>query len=124
CDVTYPFADTTKVDLLSRQRSALGAHVPQNRSDTVRWRTLSASAALETNTEAKAMMVRMVLTALGGTRNATPDATPCSSPGCRQPAHQFLPDKGSDRLRPATTARSPPFPERPSTSRSRPQYGL
>jgi tripartite-type tricarboxylate transporter receptor subunit TctC len=54
---------TTKVDLLSLQRSALGAHVPHNRSGTLRWRTLSASAAPDRSTEAKAMMMRMVLSA-------------------------------------------------------------
>src|SRR5215510_4035796 len=45
-------------------------------------------------------------------------------PGMPAEACQFLSDNGCGRLRPATTARSPPFPERPSTSQSRPQYGL
>src|SRR6516162_10111932 len=40
-----------------------GDHVPHNRSGTLRWRTLSASAAPDRSTEAKTMMMRMVLSA-------------------------------------------------------------
>jgi hypothetical protein len=38
--------------------------VPHNRSGTVTWRTVSASAALESSAAAKAIMVRMVWPAL------------------------------------------------------------
>src|SRR5215813_5138009 len=71
CDVMYSFADKTRVDLPLRQRSALGAHVPQSCSGTVRWRTVSATEALERSAEAKAMMVRMVVALAVGTRNST-----------------------------------------------------
>src|SRR5215468_6958021 len=79
CDVMYSFADTTRVDLPSRQRSALGAHVPQSCSGMVRWRTVSASEALERRAEAKAMMVRMVVCPRCGNAQLYPRASTCSS---------------------------------------------
>src|SRR5262249_35618907 len=63
--------DKTSVDLPSRQRSALGAHVPQNCSGTAGWRTVSASEALERSAKAKAKIVRMVVALAVGTRNST-----------------------------------------------------
>src|SRR5262245_35676825 len=60
CDVTYPFADTTKTDLSSRQRSVLSAQVPQYRSGTLRRRTLSASVAPERSKHTRTITVRII----------------------------------------------------------------
>ena len=49
------------IDFLSRQSSALGAHVPQKRSGTLRCRMLSASEGPARSTEASVMKARMVL---------------------------------------------------------------
>src|SRR3979409_1018577 len=48
------------VDLLSRQRPGLGAHVPQKRSGTLRCRTLSASEEPDSTTETRVTRMRMV----------------------------------------------------------------
>src|SRR6478736_930432 len=48
------------MDFLSRQRSGLRAHVPQNRSGTCRCRTVSASDDPDRTMETRAMNVRMI----------------------------------------------------------------
>src|SRR6516164_5702857 len=93
---SYPFADTTKVDLLSRQRSALGAQVPHIRSGTLRWRTLSASAPPDRSTQAKAMMMRMGVIRAVSNRQLYLRRHAFFQPAT-QPRRRFLPDTGTDR---------------------------
>src|SRR5262245_7430180 len=80
CEVTYPFADTTKMTLSSRQRAASGAQVPQNRSGTLRCRTLSASDALGRSAETRTMTVRMDVARGKTTLNFSAECIALSSP--------------------------------------------